>query len=700
MTTPYLFAVMCHFATFIPIVAFSQDAESSSRLADETEVQRLYREAYESASAVWQEIHDSDADILDVRWNYQGSPERLPTHIGNEMSAKLQPAINTLREAWALGDPEFVTDANRADMWQTNNRHVQMMRSLTAEVIQDVAWRVYNGKTANVGSDMANLLQMGDYLSREKTVMASLVNFSVDAFVITQLEQSTIAAGALWPRDAALVLEQLENNHSLDEYGLIAAWDEDRKLMTDSLLEMASDTAKRDAFLQQQVQAWTNSGNSDPLDLAMIERVRAMSPDEMANAAMQYDASQAEFVQLMQIEDSVIARREIDKLNKAIADGRYGPLARMIASQYNPLESFNDLVSMRNNVTSQLRSIANDPDGRAKNMNAAYFYRKAFGQRDRIDDTVWQELEQLADVTWPMQPSLPWWQARRTERLESHAELYELEYDELNDAIEAVMTELLKAAEVEQCQFLDWSERTFRRYLNGDAVYINPMLEYATIAFASYQQASDDHRGNERRSNAVVALTAMANHLAQQSDLLASDLGLHIIKTMTARDMFDEYADLDIVHEILQRFDQHDPLGYDEVMQISAAAPVKLFQRYYEDNPADALKRLKHSHRTTPPVSADLFEGMTHEMQAMSSKVFIVKMTHLSQKLQVQMELLRTAEDQAATESLRSQFHQRLDGDPGLQRVSSWFRYFADPLFHAADQQFTATKQWQAIQEN
>lgn len=555
LTSTFL-AALCLIAGMViclPAPAARGQADSDD-VAQMNEAARLLLEAqrrYQEVTATW----DDDT------WWLESAPERVDPDIARREMARIQPAIQLFRRAMNEDQrPAFLrTDPGDPD---PSVKVLWAYQDVWKAVRNNLRYRLFTGDNDNVASDLNDMLHMVESMRQDARVVDSLIGMVLTAATASFASEQAVAAGALSSNECSTLLTTLDETLTHDLFNIAEAFEADRERMTTHYLEQIETQEGQTKLIDDILATYAWRDEEPPRELA------SMGPAALEAAIFMQDEAMARAADICRIEDLDLAHQEMQRLADEIERGAYGPLA---PENVQPGKLFDSLMRMLDQVESAratLEHVANDGEP-ADMLNAAIWYRRAWGLRNALSFEQWKRIEQAADPD--------------AEPLD----------DAARKAMVADLTPIIdhlhEAAAIERC----WFEPKHARYGPLSFLWIDyhdPMRDCASIlraAIATYLDSNNVIRARDAAGPGVV----MIEHLAQDSIISTSDIAFecfdklepilvrmlnheaeeaHTTSPASAPDAADAADESDSPNEseritlaqALKRINDDDPFGY------------------------------------------------------------------------------------------------------------------------------------------
>lgn len=501
------------------------------------------------AARIWREVYASwDDELLYL----DGSPERFDPAVAAREYGRLQPAIDAMHRAARLGLPVASPPATPWPLGPISSE-LQDLRDGARLIMNDARWRVHSGQTSDLGERCAVLFDMAANTSNGGDFIQSLIGMAVGSASLNILREQAIPSGSLTSEQAKVALAALEKATADDglQFSSSLARTADRDLAW--ITDQNADPASREAMLAQMAETATNKGNME-----LAAQFGVMSPDEIATAAQQHAALLDRMSAITAMRDLDAAKVAWTQLEKEREAGIYGPFAEVMTDDGNVVAIIEHWEKSTAEVRADLETIARDPNGAKRLMNAAYFYQRAIGAWQRLPGQFRQPLLDavIADIPADDGEDAPTppeqWHKRLTE----------------------VFADLDRAAMIEQCAFQPIEQRQLQTNWQWPGEVI-PLGELAAVRRFALREAlkSDDATPRDTARLDALGLLTMIDHLAQEG----------VIEfTLSAADMLAALAELeswptidgapdDVAarwSELRERFERDDPLRLERTARL------------------------------------------------------------------------------------------------------------------------------------
>ena len=270
--------------------------------------------------------------------------------------------------------------------------HLQPMRTATQIIAAESRRAIEAGDSDTAAAMLAAGMRMADHTSSEPVLITSLISMSQVALIDRQVQQS-IDRGQLSQADAKTVLEAADAMLADDPFGYFEAGMNEQKVMVDWL---------RDEFVGEGgLERFREDGVME--DMSYRDLFETQEEFDVAVAGL--DLAMDEMLSAMQQDDLQLSIAALERLEKDIEAGVFGPLSAFLPAMGRSLQTYVSRVERLEEMIDALETVAESPDGAASLMNAAVWYWQAIEQHGLLTEEQWEIVHAFIDQ--PNQPITP-----------------------------------------------------------------------------------------------------------------------------------------------------------------------------------------------------------------------------------------------------------------------------------------------------
>ncbi|MBT8486712.1 MAG: hypothetical protein HKO59_14360 [Phycisphaerales bacterium] len=318
-----------------------------------------YRQAWAAAGTI------SDAD-WEVLWAWD-DPHTAPSAEVRAVLLRAQPIFEAVRRGTEQAFASYDLDYTQG--FELQLPHLAPLRQVARLMGFETQRQLYDGDAHAAAESVATMYRMAGHLESDRTLISSLVAFSVFNRAETAAQVGYDRA-AFDEAGAFAMLEALDGLDANDPFGIVEATVGEQELVVDWMTDRFATPADRQMGLAEL--EWLEPNLQDQL------RFGVMTDEDFAAEVDQYDRMMGQVAEAFLIEDETVARKMLETIAAEAEGGGYGMLARVLAA--DPVRLYDRAVDARTAVRARrdkLEAFVRGIRKSADDANAAFDYAAA-----------------------------------------------------------------------------------------------------------------------------------------------------------------------------------------------------------------------------------------------------------------------------------------------------------------------------------
>ena len=288
-----------------------------------------WSQAAPNAAETYQEVFQQ-LDALP--WEQLNALQEMPAYLepcDPGLQQALDPLVGRLKRAARAQTSDFGLDLSEGmDLLLP---HLSSMRNASRVLLAQARRHARSGEMAEAVVLLDTVNRMALHMKQDRTLISSLVGTSMFRSAGEEID-ALAADGLIRPEQARMLLRPLQEADARDPMGITDAIEAERIHMGGwirTLLQKAIEAEQRGDSENSQV---------DLRDLGLDLHVKGMAlSDYLEKDMVEYDRYMGEVVEIMGLENEVMAKKRIAELEQHLEDGDHGHLATIIAPSMDRL---------------------------------------------------------------------------------------------------------------------------------------------------------------------------------------------------------------------------------------------------------------------------------------------------------------------------------------------------------------------------
>jgi len=338
---------------------------------------------------------------------YQADPSQPPSPEVRQLLARMKPVFDLTRRGCRQEYADWNLDYSQG--FEMLLPHLAEMRTIARLMQAEALVQLHDGRPGAAAEEIAAIYRLSGHFGDDRTLISSLVGQAV--FKCADVaSQAGLDHAAFGPGESAALLRGLKPLEPVDPFEMGEAVAMEQTLVLGYLDSRADDPQQR-ARMAEVMGVVAEDEESSKWLLG--------ASDEQFDAALdQYDQSMNLMVEAFTGQDRAAGRAEIEKLEKEISAGEYGPLAAMFIPTFSKV--FDKMVESEQQLADRvqvLQGLARAKVHPEEEANAAIFYARgielirqmdkarfdavcgyAAGERGERDDLAARALQAAQDI--------------------------------------------------------------------------------------------------------------------------------------------------------------------------------------------------------------------------------------------------------------------------------------------------------------